>query len=167
MTVAGEAAAGGVDDLCFTARALAQTHPMTDPALRYRQCRFEAERARQPVPEIADWASAGLLVGYCLRRAEEAATDRIRPTDGLPLGAYADAARVSTTLVTGDDPDAGTLLPAEIVLAALDRLIVSELGKREEHLREQLDDAAWNELETYVAWWVLHGYAVRAAEAPA
>lgn len=169
MTTSGEAAADvvgdSVDELCFTARALAQTHPMTVPALRYRQRRFEQERARQPVPEIADWASTGLLVGYCLRRAEEAATGRIVVVDGLALGEYPRAAAIATSLLTGDEPDCGTLLPAGCVLAALDRLIASELGKREEHVREQLDLDAWAELETYVAWWILHGYAVRTAEA--
>ncbi len=159
----------GVDisDLCFTARALAQTHPMSQPALRYRQRRFEQERARQPVSELADWASTALLVGYCLRRAEEQEVPG--PHSGSELRTPDDfetaAGVVAETLRIGDAATIA-LLPADITVAALDRLIATELDKRHEHVREQLDDAAWTELEDYIAWWVVHGYAVRVAELP-
>ncbi|MGI9576580.1 MAG: hypothetical protein ACR2OH_00075 [Microthrixaceae bacterium] len=157
-----------IADLCFTARALAQTHPMTEPALRYRQRRFEVERARQPVTEIADWASTALLVGYCLRRAEEqAAPGKFGPE---PNPAMADPDRIeerasaAAEQLRSGDADTVTLLPAAVTVAALDRIIAGELDKRSEHVREQLDDDAWNELEDYVAWWVVHGYGVRAGE---
>lgn len=156
-----------IGDLCFTARALAQTHPMSQPALRYRQRQFEQERARQPVSELADWASTALLVGYCLRRAEEqvVAGPRSEPDLRTPDDYETSAGAVAETLRVGD---AGTiaLLPGETTVAALDRLIATELDKRSEHVREQLDDAAWTELEDYIAWWVVHGYAVRVTELP-
>lgn len=151
------------DDLCFTARALAQTHPMSEPASRYRQARFDEERARQPVPELADWASTALLVGYCLRRAEERAAglDPVPAgsTDGPAVDAISQAMRVG-------DAQSVTLLPAETTIAALDRVIATELDKRRQHLREQLTDDDWRQLEDYIAWWVVHGYGVRATECP-
>lgn len=153
-----------VDELCFTARALAQTHPMTEQALRYRHARHAAERERQPATEIADWASTALLVGYCLRRSEEQAAlvePRTVEIDGDELEA---AAIGIADRITADDGSAPALLAPDVVVAALDRLIATELAKREEHVREQLDQAAWRELEEYVTWWVIHGYCVRAAE---
>ena len=157
----------GVADLCFAARALAQTHPMTEASLRYRQQCFESERARQPVSELADWASTALLVGYCLRRSEE---QRV-PQDRLPAVAAASeidlerVAALSEALRTGDAGSV-SLLAASVTVAALDRIIATELDKRNEHLREQLDDAEWSELEDYIAWWVIHGYALRTSERP-
>ena len=165
MTAAAET---DVSDLCFAARALAQTHPMTEASLRYRQQCFETERARQPVTELADWASTALLVGYCLRRSEE---QRV-PGDRLPAAAadgeidLENVAALSETLRVGD-PGSVSLLPAEVTVAALDLIIATELDKRNEHLREQLDEASWSELEDYIAWWAIHGYALRASERPA
>ena len=161
-------AAGGVvnvvDDLCFTARALAQTHPMTEAAHRYRQRCHQTERARQPVTEPADWASTALLVGYCLRRAEEQrAGTEAEPADaGLDHLAPAMAA-VAESLRAGEAGRVTLLAPA-VTIAALDRVIATELDKRREHLQEQLDDRQWSELEDYIAWWSVHGYALRAAE---
>lgn len=163
---AGSGSGLGDGDLCFTARALAQTHPMTEAANRYRQGCFERERERQPVSELADWASTALLVGYCLRRAEEREADA-DPTGigagGGPADLAGEAGAVAEQLRSGD-ADAVTLLAAAETVAALDRLIVTEIDKRRDHLREQLDDDAWAELEEYIAWWVVHGYGVRAAE---
>lgn len=201
-----------VDDLCFTARALAQTHPMTEAAHRYRQQCHRTERSRQPAPEPADWASTALLVGYCLRRAEEqqagtepagtegdqlesgsgetggapAGADSVRAEDaGVgPEPAETEAELAGGELVgTGSDDLFGaiaaaaeslrtgeaeqvTLLDPAVVVSALDQVIATELDKRQEHLREQLDDAEWSELEDYIAWWTVHGYALRAVESP-
>lgn len=173
-----EAQETGVDDLCFAARALAQTHAMTEASHRYRQQCLEQERRRQPVTELADWAGTALLVGYCVRRSEEqrvpkdrlsaveAASDEAAP--GEAEAGEVDTGRVaaiSETLRTGDASRV-SLLGAETTVAALDRVIATELDKRQEHLREQLDDAAWSELEDYIAWWVIHGYSLRASECP-
>lgn len=168
-------AGDSVDDLCFTARALAQTHPMTEAAHRYRQRCHRTERSRQPAPEPADWASTALLVGYCLRRAEEqrAGTE----PGGGPGAAGVELAgpgsddlsdaivAVAESLRTGE-AERVTLLDPAVVVSALDRVIATELDKRQEHLREQLDDAEWSELEDYIAWWTVHGYALRAVEFP-
>ena len=177
-------AAAGIDvsDLCFTARALAQTHPMTEASHRYRQECLEDERRRQPVTELADWAATALLVGYCLRRSEEQRVDGGQPgaavsTGGRRRGDRGELAAVSTggeidlervtalseSLRVGDAGSV-SLLAADVTIAALDQIIATELDKRREHLREQLDDASWSELEDYIAWWVIHGYALRASE---
>lgn len=154
-----------VTDLCFAARALAQTHPMSESALRYRQSCFQSERERQHVTELADWASTAMLVGYCLRRSEERVVGAAPTVAELDAAELAErAARMAETLRTGDARSV-TLLPVDVAIAALDRIIGTEIHKRHEHLREQLDDDAWAELEGYVAWWVVHGYCVRAAEA--
>lgn len=157
-----------VSDLCFTARALAQTHPMTEASLRYRQQCFESERARQPVTELADWASNALLVGYCLRRSEEQRVheDRLPAVSAAGEVDLENVAALSESLRVGDAASV-SLLAADVAVAALDRIIATELDKRREHLREQLDDASWSELEDYIAWWVIHGYALRAGERPA
>jgi hypothetical protein len=164
-TPGADAAGLGDADLCFTARALAQTHPMTEAAHRYRQACFRRERERQPVTELADWAGTALLVGYCLRRAEERAVSVPVP-DPVPTpdGDLAEGAGAVAEQLRSGDAEVVTLLAAEDTVSALDRLIASEIDKRRDHLREQLDDEAWAELEDYIAWWVVHGYGVRAAE---
>lgn len=168
------AAGAGLDELCFAARALAQSHALTESAHRYRQTCLERERSRQPVTELADWAGTALAVGYCLRRSEEArASDAASGDDAdLRAGAAGDreidldkVAALTESLRIGD-PGSVSLLSAEMIVAALDRIIATELDKRNEHLREQLDDASWRELEDYIAWWVVHGYALRASERP-
>ncbi len=171
---AGEAAVGaadegGVSDLCFAARALAQSHAMTEAAHRYRQECVESERSRQRASELADWAGTALLVGYCLRRTEEQRVGTEPPAEAAPAGGEIDLVRVaalSEALRVGD-ADRVSLLPAQVTVAALDRIIATELDKRQEHLREQLDDEGWSELEDYIAWWVIHGYALRASECAA
>ena len=199
MTAVTEA---DVDELCFTARALAQSHPMTEASNRYRQECFERERQRQPVTELADWAGTALLVGYCLRRSEERrvpesrlaavpaaaadcgdqsepadkqapeadrqtpATDEQAPEADEPAGIDEEALAELSRVLRAGDAGRVTLAPAEVTVAALDRIIATELDKRREHLREQMDEAAWSELEDYIAWWVIHGYALRAGERP-
>lgn len=158
---------GGVDvaDLCFTARALAQTHPMSESALRYRQACFESERERQHVSELADWATTAMLVGYCLRRSEEHAVEAALRVVEIDEAELADRAAHLADVLRAGDARSVTLLPADAAVAAIDRIIGSEIHKRHEHLRDQLDDEAWAEFEGYVAWWVVHGYCVRAIEA--
>ena len=188
MTAAAEI---DISDLCFAARALAQTHPMTEASHRYHQECLETERRRQPVTELADWAATALLVGYCLRRTEEQRVhdDRLAPAastlscvtrsvvpatlvhDDRLAPAASTGGEIDLEYVTAlseslrvGDPGSVSLLPAEVTVAALDQIIGTELDKRREHLREQLDDASWSELEDYIAWWVIHGYALRASE---
>ena len=51
-----------------------------------------------------------------------------------------------------------------MVEALLDKVISTEIDKRAEHWKAQISKADWAMFEGYVAWWVIHGYSLRAAE---
>jgi hypothetical protein len=153
-------------DLAFRARALAQAHPFTSLAQRYLNRIVGEQRASQPLPEIGTWAGAALTGGYCLRRVEE-------DEAGLTLEASSEvdidldrldevAVRVAADVRTGAGDH--SLVDDERVVAALDRLVYTEVDKRLEHWRDSVDDKAWAELEEYLTWWVVKGYALRIAE---
>lgn len=160
------------EELAKRARALAQAHPLTPLARRYQQRTVDSEGASQPLAEIGIWAGAALLAGYCLRRVEESeaglvleAVDRDSPLvegvddlDDLVERATAIAADVRAG--TGGHVLGGD----ERVVKALDLIVASEVDKRLHNWRENFDEAAWAEFEQYMTWWVVHGYAVRAAE---
>ena len=154
-------------DLSYRARALAQTHPLTPLAKRYIDRAVGEQRTSQPLPEIGIWAGAALIVGYCLRRVEE-------DDAGFVLGAVggaahdldrleAEVAEVAADVRTGGSAEY-LLGDEERTVAALDRLVHSEVDKRLEHWRDSVDDKAWAELEEYLTWWVVKGYAVRVVE---
>ncbi len=159
------------DDIPFRARALAQAHPLTESASSYRESRISIERETQPLPEFADWAATAFLVGYCVRRVEEAdAAEQLtvafgRAVEDLDLLGAA-ATRIADDLRSGR-PAGTDLLDPELVESALDAVIGSEVDKRREHWREHVSNEDWAMFEQYVTWWVVHGYAVRAAERPA
>jgi hypothetical protein len=52
----------------------------------------------------------------------------------------------------------------DVTVAALDRIIASEVTRRLQNWREDIDDEAWAELEEYITWWAVKGYALRVAE---
>lgn len=155
-----------VADLTFKARALAQAHPLTVTASTYREQMVEEERRTQPMPEFADWASTAFLVGYCIRRIEEADTDKMPDTepqtDALVPLAH-DTARLSDEVKQGR-PAGTQLLEQPLVESLLDTVISTEIDKRADHWKAQISKADWAMFEDYVAWWVIHGYALRAAE---
>lgn len=155
-----------VADLTFKARALAQAHPLTVTASAYREQMIEEERRTQPMPEFADWAATAFLVGYCTRRIEEADAGQIPETESqvealVPLGH--DTARLSDEVRQGRSPGK-QLLRQPLVEALLDTVISTEIDKRAEHWKGQISEADWAMFEDYVAWWVVHGYSLRAAE---
>ncbi len=152
------------EDVAFKARALAQAHPLSDAASAYRADLIDRERSEQPVSEVADWAASAFLVGYCVRRVEE--TESRRPTSGLHPATPIDRAEVVAISRQLSDGQALGLLADAVLVDVLDRVIATEIDKRNEHVREQLDAAQWNAFEDYVAWWVLHGWAARVAERP-
>lgn len=152
-------------ELAFRARALAQAHPLTPIARRAVDQAVARERAAQPLPELATWAGAALVNGYCLRRVEEdAAGLDLGPPEGADpvLEEIEDAAgAIAADLRAG--PGGGG--PAdEVTVAALDRIIGSEVERRLDYWRDELDDSACAEVEEYVTWWVVRGYALRVAE---
>lgn len=152
------------EDVAFKARALAQAHPLTDVAFAYRADLVDRERSEQPVSEVADWAASAFLVGYCVRRVEE--TESGRPTSGSQPSTPIDRADVVAISQQLSDGQALGLLPDAVLVDVLDRVIATEIDKRNEHVREQLDAAQWKAFEDYVAWWVLHGWAARVVERP-
>ncbi len=152
------------EDVAFKARALAQAHPMSGVALTYRAELIVRERRDQPVPELADWAAGAFLVGYCVRRVEETTARPPTPIGPVALGARIDQEDVVAIVRRFNAGEAVGLLADDILVEVLDRVIATEVDKRNEHVREHLDAGQWNDFEAYVAWWVLHGWATRVAE---
>ncbi len=156
-----------VGDLTFKARALAQAHPLTVTATAYREQMIEEERRTQPMSEFADWAGTAFLVGYCIRRIEEADVlgelpETTPQTDALVPLAH-ETARFSDEVKLGR-PAGVQLLEQSLVEALLDTVISTEIDKRTEHWKGQVSAADWAMFESYIAWWVIHGYSMRAAE---
>lgn len=156
-----------VSDLTFKARALAQAHPLTVTATAYREQMIEEERRTQPMSEFADWAGTAFLVGYCIRRIEEADVlgelpETTPQTDALVPLAH-ETARFSDEVKLGR-PAGVQLLEQSLVEELLDTVISTEIDKRTEHWKGQVSAADWAMFESYIAWWVIHGYSMRAAE---
>ncbi len=153
-------------DLAYRARALAQAHPLSPVAKRYIDAAMAEERASQAMPEISTWASVALLHGYCVRRVEEA---------DARVEVGADDADISLEVLEAETAAAAADLRAgeaqrflldeeERTIEALDRIVASEIDKRLDNLRDDVDEDAWTELEEYLTWWVVKGYALRVAE---
>lgn len=153
-----------LDDLVFQTRALAQAHPLSPLAESYVNEVVARERSNQPQSEIGIWAGHALTLGYALRRVEELETLRERlpttvdSTELLEARATALAAQVRTSGVDGYLWDEAT------VVRLLDRLIAGEIERRLDHWRGTVDESTWRELEQYLAWWTVKGYALRMAE---
>ena len=155
-----------VGDLTFKARALAQAHPLTVTATSYREQMVAEERRTQPMSEFADWAGTAFLVGYCIRRIEEADVGHLPETtpqtDALVPLAH-DTARMSDAVKQGR-PAGTQLLEMSLVGQLLDTVIATKIDKRVEYWKGQISAADWAMFEDYIAWWVIHGYSMRAAE---
>lgn len=163
------------EELAFSARALAQAHPFSRQAKAFVDRAVNLERSAQPLPETGIWAGAGLTVGYCLRRVEEREAGAVAQPPEVPgwdgggdRGAILDGLEKAATAVANrlraGHSEADLLGDEEATVAALDRLVASEVDKRLHNWREDVDEAAWGELEEYLAFWVVQGYALRAAE---
>lgn len=151
------------EELAFRARALAQAHPLTAVAKRYLDRAVAAESEAQPLTEFGNWAGTALLSGYCVRRVVEE-DDGAGPAPGIPGQDWTDldaldeaAGRIAADLTTAPATD-------DRVIAALDRVVASEVSRRYDNYRESVDAQAWAAFEQYVTWWVVRGYALRAAE---
>ena len=163
--------ASAIDDLAFRARALAQAHALSPGAALYRTWRLRRDEESHPVPELSSWAATAFLTGYCVRRVEESiCVDERQATCDRPpdvdweLAWERDAATAAASLV---DPSAATpitRLGRAVVVGALDAVIAREVDKRNEHVREHLSPLDWSQFEAFVAWWVLHGYAIGVVE---
>ena len=157
----------GDGGLVFEARALAQSHPLTPLAKRYIDQAIAEQRLSQPVPEIGIWAGYALTNGYCLRRLEENSAGLVLgPAEGVDPELQdldGEAERVAADLRTGD-ASRHILGDEEETIGALDRIIGGEVERRLDHWRDSVDEKAWEELEEYIAWWAVKGYALRVAE---
>lgn len=158
------------EELAKAARALAQAHPLSPLARRYHDRTVTAEGTNQPMAEIGIWAGVALLTGYCLRRVEENQAGLVLEPAVSDSGAIddlldtlgGDATRIAGEVRAGTG---GHLLVDEgLVVAALERIISSEVSKRLDNWADQVDAEAWTELGQYLTWWVVHGYALRVAE---
>lgn len=158
------------EELAYKSRALAQTHPLTRLAKSYVDRCAEAERASQPLPETGTWAATALITGYCLRRVEETEAGlALAATEGAEAGRIdidvleEEMAGIAADLHT-EGATSRVLGDEDAVIAALDRIIASEVDRRLGNWRDSVDEQAWVELEGYLTWWVVRGYALRVAE---
>jgi hypothetical protein len=155
------------EDLAYRARALAQAHPLTHLARRYVDRSVAEQRTSQPIPEIGIWAGAAAIGGYCLRRVEEseAGLDLAASEENLPdLDALEEATTAIAAELRSEGAGGHILGDEERTIEALDRIIGSEVSRRLDHWKDDVDQAAWGELEEYLTWWVVKGYALRVAE---
>ncbi|MDQ6783991.1 MAG: hypothetical protein M3063_11210 [Actinomycetota bacterium] len=143
-------------------------------ATRFVNRSVHQEQSYQSLPEVGIWAGSALVDGYCLRRVEEQETTTTAPVPGgvvappLPAPDPLErldelASHIASDLRTGlsegsHDDD------KERTVAALDLLIAGAVERRLDHLRDEVDGQAWIELGEYLTWWVVKGYALRAAE---
>lgn len=157
----------GAEDLSRQARTLAQAHPLTPLASEFVNRSIEEQKASQPSPEVGTWAGACLINGYCLRRVEEIEAGLVlqvqegADTDVDRLAA--DATRIAGDLREGGAPGPFLIAEDEIV-DALDRIISSEVSRRLDNLRNQIDKAAATEIEEFLTYFTVQGYALRVAE---
>ncbi|CAN5496918.1 hypothetical protein BH20ACT2_BH20ACT2_00850 [soil metagenome] len=158
----------GPADVAYRARALAQAHPLTAQAKRYRERTVDQQGAEQPLPEIGIWAGQALLHGYCVRRVEEIDAG-VHPDDAV-TAAPADLEEVATAVAAdlrSGDGARFLLGDEQCTVDTLDRIIATEVERRLDHWRDEVDESAWAELEVYLAWWVVKCYALRVAETTA
>ena len=156
------------EQMAFSARALAQTHPFTELAKRLYESTMEEERKAQP-GDFSIWAGAALTKGYCVRRVEEDEVGMVltgaRP-DELPESAEVDAASVPIikALQTPNAPLDFLLSEQDQMVEVLDRIIGSEVRNRLDNAPTNLSSRGRMELEDYLTYWVIRGYALRTAE---
>jgi hypothetical protein len=156
------------EDMAYRARALAQAHPLTHLARQLVDRSVAQQRMSQPVPEIGIWAGAAAIGGYCLRRVEESEVGLdLQPAEEQLLPAL-DALDETTSQIAAELRAEGAgghmLADEDRNIDALDRIIASEVSRRLDHWKDDVDEAAWAELEEYLTWWVVKGYALRTAE---
>lgn len=157
----------GAEDLSRQARTLAQAHPLTALASEYVNRSVEEQKASQPSPEVGTWASACLINGYSLRRVEEVEAGlvlEVQQGSGADVDRLgADATRIAAEVREGKQPSP-FLIDEDDVIAALDRIIATEVSRRMDNLRNQVDAAAAAEIEEFLAYFTIQGYALRVAE---
>lgn len=162
------------EQVAYQARALAQAHPLTRLAQRYLNWAVAKQRNEQATPEIGVWAGAALLKGYCVRAVEEEEAGlRLRLPEELPDPEMSELDETTTAIAavirTGEP---GEVTVEEVMLGGedrlldiLDQIVAKEVENRLDHWRDSVTDDNWAELEEWITWWVVKGYALRVAEA--
>ncbi|MGH9279239.1 MAG: hypothetical protein ACRD12_14175 [Acidimicrobiales bacterium] len=157
------------DQMAFRARALAQSEPFTQLAREVVQADMAAERDAQP-GNFAIWANAAYTKGYCARRVEEDDVELLLvaspPGDMPPLDTVVAQTDTIAVALRSDDAELHRHLISDEdrVLDVLDQIIGSEVRNRVDNASEKLSARARQELEDYITFWVVKGYALRAAE---
>lgn len=145
---------------------MAETTPLSALAARFVDREVAEQLFAQPFAELGAWAGEAFVEGYCLRLLEE-------DQAGLVVGTVdlcgdlerldASVATVADGLRVGD-PVPYLLGDPDVTFHAVDRIIAAVIKKRLEHHRGFAVDRPWADLEEYITWWVVQGYAVRVAE---
>jgi ABC-type glycerol-3-phosphate transport system substrate-binding protein len=156
------------EQMAFAARALAQSHPFTQMAKTIADAAVENERKEQP-GDFSIWAGAALTKGYCVRRVEEDDAGMVlagAAADVLPDPKEVEeaAAQFIKALQSPDAPLDFLLADQEGLLEVLDRVIGSEVRNRLDTAPTNLTSRGRAELEDYLTYWVIRGYALRTAE---
>jgi hypothetical protein len=156
------------EQMAFSARALAQSHPFTQLVKRLYESTMEEERKAQP-GDFSIWAGSALTKGYCVRRVEEDEAGLVltgADPQTLPDPEEVDKAAVPfiAALQTPDAPLDFLLSDQDLLLEVLDRIIGSEVRNRLDNAPTNLTSRGRAELEDYLTYWVLRGYALRTAE---
>lgn len=157
------------EEVAYRARALAQAHPMTPLAKRFMDLAVAEQKTSQPIPELGMWAGAALLNAYCVRLVHESeAGMELVPTPGEVDDSRIGPLDAAATRIAGelrsDDIDRHMVVDTDSTVEALDRIVASEVSRRLDNWKDELDRSAWSELEDYLTWWVIKGYALRIAE---
>ncbi|MGQ0743032.1 MAG: hypothetical protein ACT4OS_01570 [Acidimicrobiales bacterium] len=123
------------------------------------------EQARPAYPRPADPSPGdpGSGDGLAPPDGGSSAAAGFEPED-FDLDGLAAAARIVADELGGDGPIRHSLVDIDRTIEGLDRIIASEVAKRLDHWETELEADARAELEEYLTWWVVNGYAVRVAE---
>ncbi len=156
------------EQMAFSARALAQSHPFTPLAKQLVDAAIEEERKAQP-GDFSIWAASALTKGYCVRRVEEDEAGMVLAganPEALPDPSEVDGAAqpIIKALQSPDAPLDFFLEDQERLVEVLDRIIGSEVRNRLETAPTNLTSRGRAELEDYLTYWVIRGYALRTAE---
>jgi hypothetical protein len=157
------------DQMAYRSRALAQTEPFTQLAREVLDADMVREREAQP-GNFAVWANAAFTKGYCVRKVEEddvALTLAVNEGDDFPPRekVLAVTDEILTALRSEDaDVTPHMISDEERLFEVLDQVIGSEVRNRADTADTNLSPRAKGELEDYLTYWVVRGYALRAAE---
>jgi hypothetical protein len=149
------------DQMAYRARALAQSEVFSSLARNLVMEEMATEREAQP-GNFAIWASAAYTKGYCVRKVEEddvGLAFEVTPEEGMPERSEVEATteKIALALRSEDsDIDPYLISDPDRLFEVLDQ--IDTVGS------QNMSSRARSELEDYITYWVVRGYALRAAE---